>query len=156
MTASVLKLVGTAPDSREVLTMVAIEWHGIGKQVFTKVVGSGSSLLDVALAFDTRLMTWSTSSRVKEERSHCGGKAEGVRISCRSRHAAGGSTSRCCIELGCWTAVVVGVHLVFEKVQEPVHKSIKFNSVLFILCQITTNVISWHLSNTVQFKPIRV
>ena len=40
--------------------------------------------------------------------------------------------------------------------QQSLYQSIQFNSVLFILLQIITNVIWRHFEDTIQFKPIRI
>lgn len=50
------------------MIIAAMVGHSIGRHAFTKVVGMGSSLLEVDLALDTRSMTWLLSRVVKEER----------------------------------------------------------------------------------------
>ena len=78
ITAAFLKPEGTKPESSEQLMMAAIEGQMTGRQVFTKVVGIGSSLLEEVLDLDTKSSTWSESSVVKEEKQHCSGQAVGV------------------------------------------------------------------------------
>ena len=78
ITAAILKPEGTTPESSEQLMMAAIEEQMTERQVFTKVVGIGSSLLEEGLALDTKSSTWSESSVVKEEKQNCSGQAVGV------------------------------------------------------------------------------
>jgi hypothetical protein len=54
ITAAILKPEGTSPESSEQLMMAAIKGQMTGRQVFTKVVGIGSSLLEEVLALDTK------------------------------------------------------------------------------------------------------
>ena len=90
MTAAGLRLDGTSPDSRDMLMIVIIVWLRTGRHDLTSEVGMGSNLQVDDLALDTRLVTWSMSSELKEERLCCGGQAAGMEMSCTSWWAPGG------------------------------------------------------------------
>ena len=51
--------------------MAAMKGQITSRQVFTREVGMGSSLLEEDLALDTKSCTWSASSVAKEDRKHC-------------------------------------------------------------------------------------
>ena len=72
ITAAILKPEGTTPESSEQLMMVAIEGQMTGRQVFTKVVGIGPSLLEEVLALDTKSCTWSVSRVVRRNSTAVG------------------------------------------------------------------------------------
>ena len=84
-----LRLEGTTPELSEALIMVTTAGQRVGRQAFTRVVGSGSRLLDVVLALVMRSRNWSASSREKVEEQHCGGQADGWFVSCRCIVAGG-------------------------------------------------------------------